>query len=70
MNTLNDTADQLLPQAQIRALVPVSDATIWRWEAQGKFPEHVSINKRNYWRRSDVIAWLNSHFAVVEDGNV
>ena len=70
MSTLDIPTDQLLSRAQIRALVPVADAMIWRWEAQGKFPEHVSISKRNYWRRSEVAAWLNSHFAVVEDGNV
>lgn len=38
----------------LRQLVPVSDMTIWRWERDGRFPRHLSVNGRNYWLQSEV----------------
>jgi prophage regulatory protein len=52
--------DRLLNRRQLRELIPVSDMTIWRWEQAGRFPRHLSINGRNYWRLSEVVAWLES----------
>jgi predicted DNA-binding transcriptional regulator AlpA len=42
----------------LRQVVPVSDMTIWRWERDGLFPRHVTVNSRNYWLFSEVNAWL------------
>jgi hypothetical protein len=42
--------ERLLPRRELRGLVPVSDMTIWRWERDGLFPRHLSINGRNYWQ--------------------
>ena len=53
-------ADRLLSRRLLRGLVPVSDMTIWRWERDGRFPRHLSINGRNYWRLGEVRAWLES----------
>ena len=50
--------ERLLPRRELRRIVPVSDMTIWRWERDGLFPRHVSINGRNYWRLSEVSDWI------------
>ena len=57
--------DQLIGRRQLRHLIPTSDMTVWRWERAGIFPRHISINGRNYWRRSEVDAWLTNHTAHV-----
>jgi len=53
-----DISERLLPRRELRNLVPVSDMTIWRWERDGQFPRHLSINGRNYWLRSEVCGWI------------
>jgi predicted DNA-binding transcriptional regulator AlpA len=53
----NDRA--ALPRRELRSLVPVSDMTIWRWERDGVFPRHLSINGRNYWRLSEISDWID-----------
>jgi predicted DNA-binding transcriptional regulator AlpA len=36
----------------------------WRyWEALGKTPKSARIGRRRLWRREDVDAWVNAHFA-------
>lgn len=52
------STERLLNRKMLRALIPVSDMTIWRWERDGRFPLHLTVNGRNYWRFSEVIAWL------------
>ena len=51
--------ERLLPRRELRSLVPVSDMTIWRWERDGVFPRHLSINGRNYWRLSEISDWID-----------
>src|SRR5262245_39946378 len=53
--------ERLLPRRELRILVPVSDMTIWRWERDGVFPRHRSINGRNYWRLSELRDWMNQN---------
>lgn len=50
--------ERLLTRRLLRKLVPVSDMTIWRWERDGRFPQHLTVNGRNYWLHSEVVAWL------------
>ena len=50
--------ERLLPRRELRNLVPVSDMTIWRWERDGQFPQHLSVNGRNYWLLSEVRTWM------------
>jgi predicted DNA-binding transcriptional regulator AlpA len=52
--------ERLLPRRELRDVVPVSDMTIWRWERDGRFPRHLSINGRNYWRLSELRDWMDS----------
>ncbi|MBX3598584.1 MAG: AlpA family phage regulatory protein [Rhizobiaceae bacterium] len=40
-------------------IVPISTMSLWRWVRDGKFPAPVKICNRNYWRRSDIEAWLS-----------
>lgn len=54
-----DGGERLLPRRELRNLVPVSDMTIWRWERDGQFPRHLSINSRNYWRFSEISDWID-----------
>jgi predicted DNA-binding transcriptional regulator AlpA len=49
-------SDRLINRRQLRQKIPTSDMTIWRWEQQGTFPTHISINGRNYWRLSEITA--------------
>jgi len=51
--------ERLLPRRELRTLVPVSDMTIWRWERDGVFPRHLSINGRNYWRLGELRDWMD-----------
>lgn len=43
----------------VRERLSVSDMTIWRWlkDERLNFPHPVYINKRRYWRASDLQAW-------------
>jgi predicted DNA-binding transcriptional regulator AlpA len=50
--------ERLLNRRELRARVPVSDMTIWRWEANGLFPAHLSIGGRSFWRESEVDQWV------------
>lgn len=50
---------RLLSRRMIRELVPASDMTLWRWERDGLFPRHVSINGRNYWFLDEINDWLD-----------
>ena len=52
------SGEQLMNRRMLRQTVPASDMTIWRWERDGLFPQHLNINGRNYWLRSEVMEWL------------
>jgi prophage regulatory protein len=41
-------------------ILPVAPASIWRWVADGNFPQPFSIGKRcTVWSAADVEAWLS-----------
>ena len=52
--------ERLLTRRLLRNLVPVSDMTIWRWERDGRFPQHLTVHGRNYWLHSEVKGWMTS----------
>ena len=52
--------EKLLRRRELRALIPVSDMTIYRWERDGQFPRHISVNSRNYWLLSEVLTWISA----------
>jgi predicted DNA-binding transcriptional regulator AlpA len=58
MNTMTPrVAGRLLNRRELRLRLPVSGTTIARWEKAGRFPKHVTVNGRNYWREDEIIAW-------------
>ena len=50
--------DRLMNRRELRGIVPGADMTIWRWVRQGLFPKPLIINRRRYWRASDIERWL------------
>lgn len=65
------TQDQLdqarrIPIATVRELCGnVSEMTIHRWlnDQRKEFPEPQRINRRRYWRLSEISAWLDNQSA-------
>jgi predicted DNA-binding transcriptional regulator AlpA len=51
-------SSRLLNRRQLRALIPASDMTIWRWQRANLFPLPININGRNYWRLDEIETWL------------
>lgn len=54
---------KLITAAAVRkALGGVSDMTVWRWlnDPALNFPKPIRIQKRRYWRESDVAVWLDA----------
>lgn len=48
-------ANRLINRAELRKVFPVSNMTIWRLENQGRFPNHMNINGRNFWNFLEVL---------------
>jgi prophage regulatory protein len=47
-----------LRQAQVLAMVPISDATLWRLVKVGRFPAPVKLSPNvTAWRSDEVRAW-------------
>lgn len=61
-----DTRDALVPQQTARQEVfgAVCDMTIWRWVRDGVLPAPIKIRGRNYWRRSELDAWIEEQAAA------
>ena len=56
------TPDDLLPQTAARQLCGgVSAMTFWRWRQGGILPAPVIINKRLYWKRAALAAFIDQH---------
>jgi len=61
--------DRLISQTQLRRLFgEISDMTIWRWRKAGLLPQPIVINRRNYYRQSD-IAEMQSRLSRESDGS-
>jgi predicted DNA-binding transcriptional regulator AlpA len=54
--------DRYINREQLRALIPASDMTVWRWQRNSEiaFPVPVKLgaDARNYWWLPDVRAWM------------
>lgn len=49
--------ETLIPQPELRRMFGgVSDMTIWRWRESKLLPDPIVINRRNYYRQSDIVA--------------
>lgn len=50
---------QLASTKNHQGLLPVSQATIWRWVRSGKFPKPFTMGERcTVWGKADVDGWL------------
>jgi predicted DNA-binding transcriptional regulator AlpA len=57
--------DELVKQSEAKRIAGgVSDMTFWRWRREGKIPPPIQIGKRNYWRRSELMAVFERQRAV------
>lgn len=55
--------EALISQPELRRLFSgVSDMTVWRWRKNGILPEPIVINRRNFYRETD-IAEMQQRFA-------
>jgi prophage regulatory protein len=53
------TCDRMVRKPELLERVNVSDATIWRWEKQGRFPKRVQIGDNSVaWLSSEVEEWF------------
>jgi prophage regulatory protein len=60
-----DEGVRLLTEAQVRARVPISRVTLWRWEAQGEFPKRVKLGDfRVGWPEGEIDAWIAARMAA------
>jgi predicted DNA-binding transcriptional regulator AlpA len=54
--------DRYINREQLRALIPASDMTLWRWERNPKvaFPSPVKLGDdgRNYWWLPAIQSWM------------
>jgi predicted DNA-binding transcriptional regulator AlpA len=57
VQNLDDIA--LIPAPLLRRKLGVSEMTVWRWLAAGRFPEpDVVVNRRRFWKVSTVSSWM------------
>jgi hypothetical protein len=57
---MNASDDILLTASQVRTRYGgVSDMALWRWlhDERMSFPQPLLINRRRYWRLSDLLRW-------------
>lgn len=63
--TKHPSAVRYLRLPEVRQLVPLSPATIWRKTRNGSFPPAIKISARvTCWRRDSLEAWLAAKEAV------
>lgn len=54
--TARNQPECLISQPELRRIFGnVSDMTLWRWRASGLLPDPIVINRRNYYRESDIV---------------
>jgi predicted DNA-binding transcriptional regulator AlpA len=64
-----DDPHRLMNSAELRHLCGgISDMSLWRWLADEElgFPRPLTVGKRRYWRRGDVIAWISHRAAKAQ----
>src|SRR5215831_12037570 len=62
--------DRYINRAQLRALIPAFDMTLWRWQRNPKvaFPAPIKLGDdgRNYWWLPQVRAWMQQRAALTQ----
>jgi prophage regulatory protein len=56
--------NRLIGSAELRQLVPFSDAHFWRLERAGEFPRRIKLGgQRVGWYLAEVLAWIEARKA-------
>ncbi|WP_304773653.1 AlpA family transcriptional regulator [Cypionkella sp.] len=52
---------KLIPAPKLLEWLAITDMTLWRWinDPALRFPQPIRINRRRFWRESDIAAWLD-----------
>ena len=53
--------DEILTTEEVCTLLKMKKATLYRHTCQGTGPPFYKIGKHNRWKRSEVMAWFDSH---------
>jgi excisionase family DNA binding protein len=53
--------DEILTTEEVCTLLKIQKATLYRRTSQGTGPPFYKIGKHNRWKRSEVMAWFDSH---------
>jgi excisionase family DNA binding protein len=53
--------DEILTTEEVCTLLKMRKATLYRRTSQGTGPPFYKIGKHNRWKRSEVMAWFDSH---------
>jgi excisionase family DNA binding protein len=53
--------DEILTTDEVVALLKVPKRTVYRWTSEGSGPPFYRLGKHNRWKRSEVMAWFESH---------
>jgi len=67
--------DRLLSDSEVNEKVPISPATRWRMEAEGRFPKRIKIGDpesrsgRVAWSESEIDEWIESRKAARNPGS-
>lgn len=59
LRTEMPSASYIRQAGLIPGILPISQATLWRWVSKGEFPKPVKLSSRvTAWRVADVSKWL------------
>ena len=60
---------KILSRQQVKSLLGISDATLWRMRNTGRFPRAISVSPgRIGWFECDVVTYLENHRHKLERG--
>jgi len=57
----------LLPTADAAGLLGISIRTWYTWDQLGKIPQPVRIGRKLFWRREELLAWIDADCPKRED---
>lgn len=56
--TIRGPAKPILSEPDVCALLGISESTLRRWVARGRFPRGLKAGKKLLWEALDVAAWI------------
>jgi prophage regulatory protein len=61
-NNATPIEGRVIGSAELRRLLPFSDAHFWRLEKAGAFPRRIKIGRHRVgWALEEVLAWVEEH---------